>query len=300
MDYRAHVHMLSRKSVEKHHDAYLDVPWDEHAIDPHDRRLELPGDHPLGATAWYRALPQPARARLGLHIVAGALTTGIIFESSLKHGLLDFAGAQPAGAPEFRYAYHEVIEEAQHSLMFAERLRRIQAVAPLPPLRLARWQEAVRHQAVGLARRFPELFFFFVLAGEDAIDYVQRKALAARDLHPLLRRVTQIHVTQEARHVSFANAFLAERVPRLPRARRVALAAAVPLILAGMARVMLRPQSNVIAAHAIPERVLVDAYSPASPLYHDQVIDSLAGVRELCRRLDLYYPSAWRALKVSA
>src|SRR5262249_51237269 len=136
LDYQAHVHMLSRKSVEKHHDAYLDVPWDDYDIDPHDRRFELPEDHPLGATAWYRALPQDERARLGLHVVAGALKTGIIFESSLKHGLLDFAGELPEGAPEFRYAYHEVVEEAQHSMMFAELLRRIQAVAPLPPVRL--------------------------------------------------------------------------------------------------------------------------------------------------------------------
>ncbi|HKA88311.1 MAG TPA: diiron oxygenase, partial [Haliangiales bacterium] len=143
-------------------------------------------------------------------------------------------------------------------------------------------------------------FFFFVLAGEDPIDHVQRKALAARDLHPLVRRVTQIHVTEEARHVAFANAFLADRVPRLSPARRVALAAAIPLILAFMARVMLRPQADVVAAHAIPERVLVEAYSLASPLYRRQVIDSLAGIRELCQKLGLYHPAVWRALKVAA
>jgi hypothetical protein len=299
MDYLAHVDKLSRKSVEKGHDAYRDVPWDDHTIEPDDPRFELPVDHPLGATSWYRSRPQPERARIGLHIVAGALKTGIIFESSLKHGLLDFAASLPEGAPEFRYAYHEVIEEAQHSLMFAELLRRIQDAAPLPPLRLARWQEIVRARIGASAKSFPELFFFFVLAGEEPIDFVQRKVLATRDLHPLLRRVTQIHVTEEARHVSFARAFLAERVPRLPRARRVALAAAVPLILAGMARVMLRPQPNVIAAHAIPAPVLAAAYSRTSPLYRNQVIASLAGLRELCHELDLYHPAAWRALRVS-
>jgi len=275
MDYHAHVSLLSRKSVEKHHDAF-------------------------GATAWYRALPQPERARLGLHIVAGALRTGIIFESSLSQGLLDFARSLPEGAVEFRYAYHEVVEESQHSLMFAELLRRLQDAAPLPRLRLARWQEVVRRRAVGLARSFPELFFFFVLAGEDPIDFVQRRALAARDLHPLLRRVTQIHVTEEARHVAFANAYLAERVPRLSPARRAVLAAAVPVILAGMARVMLRPQPNVIAAHRIPADVLAQAYSPASRLCRDQVIASLAGIRELCQKLGIYHASAWRALNVSA
>ena len=42
----------------------------------------------------------------------------------LKRGLLEFASTLPNGAPEFRYAYHEIIEEAQHSLMFQEFVNR--------------------------------------------------------------------------------------------------------------------------------------------------------------------------------
>ena len=50
---------LSRQSVEKHFDAYADIPWDDpaYAIDPDDPRFELGPDDPLGGTAWYRGQP---------------------------------------------------------------------------------------------------------------------------------------------------------------------------------------------------------------------------------------------------
>jgi hypothetical protein len=49
---------------------------------------------------------------------------GYEFESVLKRGLLEYAAKLPSGSPEFRYVYHEVIEEAQHSLMFHEFVNR--------------------------------------------------------------------------------------------------------------------------------------------------------------------------------
>ena len=63
---------------------------------------------------------------------------------------------------------------------------------------------------VKYAHKFPELFFFFVLAGEDPIDYVQRQTLRKnrQDTHPLIRRIMQIHVTEEARHMSFPSSSL--------------------------------------------------------------------------------------------
>src|SRR5260221_11868191 len=84
---------LSRQSVVKHFDAYADVDWDrpDHAIDPSDPRWEEHADEPLGATAWYQALPQPTRARLGLHLIASQVKIGLEFERTLVIGLLEFA-----------------------------------------------------------------------------------------------------------------------------------------------------------------------------------------------------------------
>ena len=56
-----------------------------------------------------------------------------------------------------------------------------------------------------LGRVFPKLFVVHVLAGEVPIDQTQRALLRkGAALHPLVRRIVRIHVTEEARHVCFA------------------------------------------------------------------------------------------------
>src|SRR5277367_4760740 len=109
-----------------HLDAYADIDWDnpEFRIDHDDPRWELETDDVLGATDWYRAQPAGIRSRIGLRMLANFMKIGVIFEYVLKRGLLDFANRLPTGAPEFRYCYHETIEEAQHSLMFQEFINR--------------------------------------------------------------------------------------------------------------------------------------------------------------------------------
>src|SRR3954453_23418890 len=73
---------LNGLSVTKHFDAYGDIAWDDPALvlDPTDPRWELRTDDPLGATEWYRSLPQPDRAQLACEIVASKMKIGLIFE----------------------------------------------------------------------------------------------------------------------------------------------------------------------------------------------------------------------------
>jgi hypothetical protein len=192
--YEELVRRLSHQSVVKHFDAYTDIPWDdpEYRIDPDDPRWELGPDDSLGGTGWYQAQPAGVRSRIGLHMYANFMKIGVDFESVLKRGLLEYAAKLPNGSPEFRYVYHEVIEEAQHSLMFQEFVNR----TGIDLAGLAWWQRIGARQVMRFARTFPELFFVFVLGGEDPIDHVQRTALrSARPMHPLLKLIMQIHVT---------------------------------------------------------------------------------------------------------
>jgi hypothetical protein len=294
--YRELVARLSRQSVAKHFDAYADIRWDEpeFRIDPEDARWELSPNGTLGGTAWYRAQPPGARARIGLHIVATFMRIGVQFESVLKRGLLDFATTLPGDAPELRYVYHEVIEEAQHSLMFQEFVNRSGFEVPgLPPLlRLA------TRQVIRFARTFPELFFVFVLGGEDPIDHVQREALRnEQPVHPLLRRIMQIHVTEEARHLCFARHYLREHVPRLGSVRRAALALRAPIILAIMAQLMMRPSGEIIRTYGIPAPVVAEAYG-RNPRHRAQTIEAIAKVRGLCCELGIAWPWLWARLGI--
>src|SRR3954454_14097789 len=288
---------LNELSVTKHFDAYADVAWDDpaFALDPTDPRWELGDADPLGSTEWYQALPQPTRARLGVEMVASKMKIGLIFESILKRGLLEFAMTLPNNSPEFRYVYHEVIEEAQHSLMFQEFVNRTGYDAP----GLAWYDRLSSRWIIGLGRRFPQLFFLFVLGGEDPIDYVQRRELR-RDVEkpPLLERIMRIHVTEEARHLSFARHYLKRTVPQLGRIRRTVLGVGAPLILGQMAAVMMQPDRGIVTRHQIPDDVVREAFTE-SAAHRAETIASLGKVRKLCEDLGLVrrpYTVLWRKL----
>jgi hypothetical protein len=230
-------------------------------------------------------------------MVASKMKIGLVFESILKRGLLEFTSTLPNRAPEFRYAYHEIIEEAQHSLMFQEFVNRsgLDAAGLNPVHRLG------SRRIIKLGRRFPQLFFLFVLGGEDPIDYVQRRELrAGRELHPLLERIMRIHVTEEARHLSFARHYLKRTVPGLSRVRRFRLAVAAPFILGSLAQMMLRPSPQLVAKYQIPRQVIAQAYM-RNPHHRAQTTASLAKVRALCTQLGLTgrpYGVLWGLLRL--
>jgi hypothetical protein len=288
---------LNHQSVVKHFDAYADVAWDdpEFAVDPDDDRWGLLDDDPLARTAWYQALTPERRRRLALDLTASKMKTGLQFESVLKRGLLEFAFDLPNGSPEFRYAYHEVIEESQHALMFQEFVNR----SGYPASGLSRSDAFAARQVASLGRRFPELFFVFVLGGEDPVDHMQRRILrSGKELPPILERIMRIHVTEEARHLSFARHYLKRAVPRLSWTRRTVLAVGAPLILSQMAAVMMQPDRGIVRRHQIPDEVVREAFTE-SEAHRAEVTASLRKVRQLCTELGLLrtpYKQLWKKL----
>jgi hypothetical protein len=297
--YQSLIARLSHQSVVKHFDAYADVAWDdpEMRIDPEDLRWEMDADGGLGATEWYRSQPQGVRARIGLQGIVSAMKTGLQFESILKRGLLEYAATLPNNAPEFRYAYHEVIEEAHHSLMFQEFVNRSGMDVP----GMSKFMQFGARGVVKLGRRFPALFFLFVLGGEDPIDFVQRQELRGeRQIHPLLERIMRIHITEEARHLSFARHYLKRNVPSLRWVRRRMLAFRVPFILGTMAGMMLRPSKSMIREYRIPKAVIKEAFDD-NPEARQFVRDSIRKVRNLCVELGIVTPASkllWKAFGI--
>ena len=289
------VQRLCEASVRKHFDAYEDIDWDAHPIDPNDRRWELPDDAGLGATAWYQSQPAPVRSRMGLEDIANHMLVGIEFEGVLKRGLLEFAATCPLESPSWRYAYHEVIEEAQHSLMFGEFVKRSGA----PSDRLNARHAAVTRRIAHYGHTFPELFFVFVLAGEEPIDFVQRQLIGSdREVNPLLERIMRIHITEEVRHLCFAREFLKVNVPRLGRLRMMRLQASVPMIIGSMVRVMLSPSDDFIARFDIPKSVVAEAITN-SVEHRRAALESIASVRRLCEELGILTKATkplWRAV----
>ncbi len=292
---------LSRQSVDKHYDAYADIPWDDpaYAIDPDDPRWELSDSDPLGATAWYRSQPPGVRSRIGLYRVASAMKIGLQFENILKRGLLEHAFALDNRDPTFRYAYHEVIEEAHHGMMFQEFVNRSPFELPGLPWIMRIGSDRI----VKLGRHFPQLFFMFVLGGEDPIDHVQREMLRGGEhLHPLVEVIMRHHVTEEARHLSFARNYLKSEVPGLSWVRRQVLAVATPVILGTMAQLMMRAPGDLVATFGVPQAVVREAYRD-NPDHARATVDSLRKVRRLSRELGIVNPLSkvlWQRLGIWA
>lgn len=283
------VEQLSRRSVEKHFDAYADIDWDapENVIHADDARFELSDRDPLGATAWYRQQDTALRARIGLHFVVHQMKVGAFFENVLSRGLLEFATTRPDNSPDYRYAYHEVIEEGQHSLMFQEFVNRSGLFTP----GVGRLERFSAGFVPRLGRRFPELFFFFVLGGEAPIDTAQRETLRQQEtLHPLLERIMKIHVLEEARHLCFAERYIEAHVPRLGALKRLHLQVRVPILLHFMSRQMLEAPRHLVDTYGIPTKVVREAY--ANNAEHEaRMRRGLERIVDLARRTDVLTPT---------
>ncbi|MER6946196.1 diiron oxygenase [Nonomuraea sp. NPDC000554] len=297
--YRSVIERLSKASVDKHWEPYRDIPWDdpEFLVDQTDPRWELPDVDKLGGHPWYRSRPPETRARIGLWRVATAMKIGLQFENLLKRGLLNYAYRLPNGSPEFRYVYHETIEEGHHGMMFQEFVNRTKLpVRGMPgPLSL------IAQVAPWIPLISTELFFVFVLGGEDPIDHVQRKVLKDdREHHPLEETIMRIHIAEEARHISFARHYLRNRVPRMPRHRRLMLGVASPVVLGVMAGIMLAPPGPMIRRFRIPASVVAEVYL-RNRAAKQEIRDSVARTRELCVDIGLINPLTrriWRAMGI--
>ncbi|MDK1025670.1 MAG: diiron oxygenase, partial [Gammaproteobacteria bacterium] len=293
--YQKLLERLCDASVTKRYEAYRDIDWDapEMQVDQDDPRWELAKDHPLGATQWYQSQPDGIRSRIGLNLSAGFCYTGRIFEGILSRGLLRFAATQPHNSLEYRFAYHEVIEEAHHSLMFQEFVNR--AGLPVPTMTSEFIQNSSRIAEFGTT--FPEMLFIYALGGEDPIDYVQREGYRkAAKGHPLNDRISQIHITEEARHVAFARAYLSLNVPKLSDEKRHEMSLTVPTILGTMSKMMMQPPEHIIATYNIPPEVIDEAFTN-NPVHRNTVVASLSKLRKLCEKLGLMNDEAkeiWR------
>ncbi|MEQ6899855.1 diiron oxygenase [Nocardioides sp. YIM 152588] len=299
MTYEETLRTLSEASVHQHFDAFLDIDWDDpdHAVDPTDVRWVLPVADVLGRTEWYRSLPVAEQVRIGLYRQANVTKVGLQFEQILISGLMNYAFGLKNGSAEFRYATHEATEECHHTQMFQEFVNRsgqkvkggsllFHLLAPVLPL---------------AAKVVPVAFFFGVLAGEEPIDHVQKAILrAGDDMHPLLQRIMQIHVAEEARHIGFAHQYIENHAPQLRRIDRFALSLIVPVLMKWLATEILRPSKRAQRAMGIPDDVMKEVYweSPESQKF---LRDLFGDVRMLAATTGLMNPAArrvWKALDI--
>jgi len=294
--YHDNLRTLSEASVRQHFDAFLDIDWDhpDHAISLDDDRWILPAEDVLGAHPWYRSLPRERQIAVGLYRQANICKVGLQFEQILIGGLMLHAFTLPNGTPEFRYSTHEATEECHHTQMFQEFVNRSGIDVPGGP-RMFRLLAPVLPLA---AMPFKAAFFAGVLAGEEPIDHMQKAVLrGSSPQHPLIRRIMQIHVAEEARHIGFAHLYLTNTVPRMSRHQRFLLSIAIPLVMRWLCDAILVPHQQMRRDMGLPDEVVRELWWD-SPESRKLLRDLFADVRTLVRDLGLMNPVSvrvWRA-----
>jgi hypothetical protein len=296
--YDRKVKQLTALSEPGPYDAYEDVPWDEpgYQVDPTDERFELFSFDPLRRTEWYQQLEPIERARVGLQRIAVNLRIGWEFENQLQVGLLARAMQMDNSNVAFRYIQHEIAEEAHHSMMFYEFVRRYApevSGAPVP----RRLRGLGGHTVQIGARRSPVLFFVSVLGGEVPIDHIQRMVLREESVHPLVERIMRIHVEEEARHVAYANQELRRLAPQLGAWQRHVAAMFIPLMLGVLARLMVFPSPWMRRHYGIPRRQIKQANR--HPDSRQLLADSVKRIRTLCGELGLITGASKRLWKLA-
>ena len=292
---------LSAASVHRNFDPYVDIDWDapDMAIVENDPRWILSYEvDPIGRHPWYQQLSQEKQIEIGMWRQANVAKVGLQFESVLIRGLMQYSFKLPNGAREFRYTTHESKEECNHTLMFQEFVNRTgmdvpgaklgyRLISPLVPL---------------FSTIFPTVFFFGVLGGEEPIDHIQKDFLRTRaSLHPTMAAVMQLHVAEEARHISFAHHLIREQVPQRGRIQRFLLSLMLPLTMRILCGAIVVPPRSFAKRFDVPDAVMKDIFwrSAESKRFLRNVFGDVRMLGEQSGLMNPVSRLLWRALGIS-
>ncbi|MZD07386.1 diiron oxygenase [Streptomyces sp. SID5785] len=298
--YDERLRTLSEGSVNVNFNAFTDIKWDdpEFAVDTGDPRWVLTSADALGSHPWYREQPLETQIRIGIWRWAVIAKTGMQFENLLMRGALDYLVHVDNQDPEFRYLTHEITEETHHTQMFQELVNRTGVDTPGS----RRWFRNVSRVLPLAGSLWPEVFFTGILAGEEPIDHLQKAALRSGEpVHPLPQRIMQIHIAEEARHISFAHEFLRLRVPGYGKVRRGVLSVFFPVIMRTLCDVIMIPDRRSAAEVGIPAWVIKDVFWK-SEAGEKTLHELFSDVRMLAEEIGLMNKASrrvWKALRIS-
>ncbi len=196
-DREAMAQRLLRASAQKSFDPEVDVDWEQPLVDGMfympEHRVSL-----YGTPLWER-MSHAQRVDLSRHEIASTASVGIWFELILLQLLARHIYDRPATSDHVRYALVEVGDECRHSVMFSRMIEKL-GCPTYGPGRLA-------HTLGRLLKSFatgPEVFAAFLIA-EEILDAFQRELMIDESVQPLVRRISHIHVIEEARHLRYAH-----------------------------------------------------------------------------------------------
>lgn len=187
---------LINGSVKRSYDPVVDLDWDA-SLDP-DKYFLPPTLLTLYGTPLWESMSEQARIDLSREEMANILSVGIWFENLLNRALLQRLMKQDPAAATTHYTLTEMGDECRHMVMFGRAIERSGTRA----YRMRWWQHLIMYWLADVMRG--SLLWVATLVGEEIFDALQREMLDDPQLQPLIARLMQVHVAEEARHIAFA------------------------------------------------------------------------------------------------
>ncbi|WP_225849280.1 diiron oxygenase [Streptomyces sp. HPF1205] len=202
---------LLHASASHSYDPAADVDWaaprPEGAWYLQPERLSLYGT-PVWETMDAERRVELSRREMGSHV---GMSTW--FELCTIRMFAGYLEARDIRDPRTHYALTEIGDETRHLIMFGRLLREMGCPMYGPPPHLRRLFSL-------FSPTFQDLTTFsLILVIEEVLIRLQRETVRDERVQPLIREICRIHVTEEARHVSFARAEIHDAVRRASRRR---------------------------------------------------------------------------------
>ncbi|RMF15642.1 MAG: hypothetical protein D6761_07530, partial [Candidatus Dadabacteria bacterium] len=232
-------------------------PYDDHIIDwsvpIDDTHVYMPdGYSVVDGTPVADALTLAEKSFLTRWEATCFLRNNHIGEHILNQSLLALLHKTNPYDPAWRYMLHEVAEECQHMKMFNQWVR-INPDIRTKGLGQDVWGVPVSMLAPVIATRFPVILWTLTLTFEVFGDDFARRAARRQpeNIHPIIRQIGRTHMVEEARHIAFAEEWLRNQVPKLPRLQRVGLNRLIETILERAIRIGLPERYSTQIAHLV-------------------------------------------------
>ncbi|MFE6646160.1 diiron oxygenase [Nocardioides sp. NPDC057772] len=294
---------LSEASVTQHFQAFKDIPWDdpEFQLEMPDERVILTDADEIGAHPWYKSLSKERQIEIGAYRYAQIAKVGRQFEQVLIAGVMHHLIKAKDGNPEFRYAMHEVTEETHHVQMFQESVNRFVESAGIGNVAGApAWFTHLAPVVTAFGGISPEIFFIGILGGEEPIDHLQKAIMRAGGSHPLIDRIMQIHIAEEARHIGFAHQWLEHHWPEMNPIKRQIMTLAFPIVMRTLCDVIMVPSRQARHDMGIPDDVAKEIWWDSEES-QKLLRDLFADVRMLADNLGIRKGPAkliWKLLRI--
>lgn len=271
---------LLKSSTNRSYDPIVDIDFDAPLVA--GKYFLPPCAVSLYGTDVWESMTQEQRIELSRQELANILSVGIWFENLLNRALLNRLMTRDPAAAATHYSLTEMGDECRHMTMFGKTIERVGARAYM----MRSWQRAVMH-ALPTVMRGTQMWVI-TLVGEELFDALQREIRNDPELQPIVARVMQIHVTEEARHIGFARDAIVRRGPIRSRFETVVSANVHGLAAPLFRRLFTTPEMYRRAGFDNPKEIAEIARS--NPHFHASQIASFEPLSTFLAKNDLMGP----------